>query len=310
MLLAPMEDVTDPPYRSVCKPFGVDIMMTEFISSEGLIRDAKRSNDKMLFREEERPVGIQIFGSSVETVKQAAMIAEASNPDFIDLNFGCPVKKVVVKGCGAALMKDVPRMIEMTEAVVKSTNLPVTVKTRLGWDEQSKHIVEIAEMLQDAGIQAISIHGRTRAQLYGGKADWTLIAAVKNNPRMKIPVFGNGDITSAIVAKEMKTRYGVDGLMIGRAAVGNPWIFREIKSYLEHGELIPPPTISARMNILTRHLLESVEYKGILPAIYEMRKFYSGYLRGFPDIKKYRMRLMLANDLEEVQKIISEIQES
>ena len=310
LLLAPMEDVTDPPYRSVCKPFGVDIMMTEFISSEGLIRYAKRSSDKMLFLEEERPVGIQIFGYSVENMKQAALIAETNSPDFIDLNFGCPVKKVVVKGCGAALMKNVPKMIEMTSTVVRSTKLPVTVKTRLGWDEQSKHIVDIAEMLQDAGIQAISIHGRTRAQLYGGKADWTLIAAVKNNPRMKIPVFGNGDITSAVIAKEMKSRYNVDGLMIGRASVGNPWIFREIKSYIEQGELISPPTIKERMDILRLHLHRSVEYKGVQPSIFEMRKFYSGYLKGLPDIKKQRMRLMLANDLESIKQIITELKES
>lgn len=307
LLLAPMEDVTDPPYRSVCKPFGVDVMITEFVSSEGLIRDAKKSNDKMLFQEEERPVGIQIFGSSVENMKQAALIAAARNPDFLDLNFGCPVRKVVVKGCGAALMNDVPRMIKMTREVVRSSQLPVTAKTRLGWDEESKHVVEIAEMLQDEGIRAISIHGRTRSQLYGGKADWTLIAAVKNNPRMRIPVFGNGDITSAVIAKEMKNRYGVDGLMIGRAATGNPWFFREIKTYLETGELIPPPSVSERMDILLLHLQRSIEYKGQLPGILEMRKFYSGYLKGLPDIKKYRMRFMLANDLESVLEIIKEV---
>jgi len=309
LLLAPMEDVTDPPYRSVCKPFGVDIAITEFISSEGLVRDAKKSNDKMQFREAERPVGIQIFGPSVENMQQAAIIAEAAHPDFIDLNFGCPVRKVVVKGCGAALLNDVPKMIRMTEAVVRSTTLPVTAKTRLGWDEERKHIVDIAEMLQDAGVQAISIHGRTRAQLYTGKADWTLIAAVKNNPRMKIPVFGNGDITSAVIAKEMRDRYGVDGLMIGRAAIGNPWIFREIRAYLDNGELIAPPTITERMDVLLLHLQRSVEYKGEIPAILEMRKFYSGYLKGLPDIKKYKMRMMLESDLAGIQQIITEIKE-
>ena len=309
LLLAPMEDVTDPPYRSVCKPFGVDIAITEFISSEGLVRDAKKSNDKMQFREAERPVGIQIFGPSVENMQQAAIIAEAAHPDFIDLNFGCPVRKVVVKGCGAALLNDVPKMIRMTEAVVRSTTLPVTAKTRLGWDEERKHIVDIAEMLQDAGVQAISIHGRTRAQLYTGKADWTLIAAVKNNPRMKIPVFGNGDITSAVIAKEMRDRYGVDGLMIGRAAIGNPWIFREIRTYLDHGELIAPPTITERMDVLLLHLQRSVEYKGEIPAILEMRKFYSGYLKGLPDIKKYKMRMMRESDLAGIQQIITEIKE-
>ena len=307
LLLAPMEDVTDPPYRSVCKPFCVDIAITEFVSSEGLVRDAKKSNDKMKFQEAERPVGIQIFGPSVENMQQAAIIAEVANPDFIDLNFGCPVRKVVVKGCGAALLNDVPKMIRMTEAVVRSTRLPVTAKTRLGWDEERKHIVDIAEMLQDAGVQAISIHGRTRAQLYTGKADWTLIAAVKNNPRMKIPVFGNGDITSAVIAKEMKDRYGVDGLMIGRAAIGNPWIFREIRAYLDHGELIPPPTISERMDVLLLHLQRTVEYKGEVPAILEMRKFYVGYLKGIPDIKKYKMRMMLESNLAGIQQIIKEI---
>jgi tRNA-dihydrouridine synthase B len=302
-----MEDVTDPPYRSVCKPFGVDVMMTEFISSEGLIRETKISSYKMLFTEPERPVGIQIFGSSVESMKQAAEIAEAAHPDFIDLNFGCPVRKVVVKGCGAALMNDVPKMVKITEAVVRSTSLPVTVKTRLGWDEQSKHIVEIAEMLQDKGTAAISIHGRTRVQLYGGKADWTLIGKVKENPRMRIPVFGNGDITSAVIAKEMLTRYGVDGLMIGRAAVGNPWIFRQVKTYLENNELIPPPALNERMDVLLDHMGRSIEYKGELAAIFEMRKFYGGYLRGIPDIKKYRMMLMEAGDFEGVKKILEEI---
>jgi tRNA-dihydrouridine synthase B len=309
LLLAPMEDVTDPPYRAVCKPFGVDIMTTEFVSSEGLVRDAKKSSDKMLFREEERPVGIQIFGSSVDNMKQAALKAEMRGPDFIDLNFGCPVRKVVVKGCGAALMNDVPKMIHMTRAVVESTTLPVTAKTRLGWDEGSRHIVDIAERLQDAGIMAISIHGRTRAQLYTGRADWTLIAEVKNNPRMKIPVFGNGDITSAVIAKEMKDRYGVDGLMIGRAAIGNPWIFREIKTYLETGELIEPPAINERLDVLKRHLELAVEYKGEIPAVLEMRKFYSGYLKGLPDIKKFKMKMMLSADLNGILQIISEIRQ-
>jgi tRNA-dihydrouridine synthase B len=303
-----MEDITDPPYRTVCKPFGVDVTMTEFISSEGLIREAKTSSSKMLFTEEERPLGIQIFGANAGSLVQAAAIAESANPDFIDLNFGCPVKKVIVKGCGAALLADIPKMISITSAVVKSTKLPVTVKTRLGWDEGSKPIVEIAEILQDAGIAAISIHGRTRVQLYGGKADWTLIGEVKNNPRMKIPVFGNGDITSAVIAKEMRNRYGVDGLMIGRAAVGNPWIFREIRSYLDSGEFVPPPTVTERMKVLRTHLSLSVEYKGLHAAIVEMRKFYSGYLKGLPDIRKYRMRLMMENDLEGVMKIIGEVE--
>lgn len=302
-----MEDVTDLPYRMICKPFGVDILITEFVSSEGLIREARKSSTKMLFREEERPVGIQIFGSDVDSVRQAARIAETRNPDFIDLNFGCPVRKVVIKGCGAALLKDIPLMVRMTAEVVKSTRLPVTVKTRLGWDDGNKNIVEVAEMLQDAGIRGISIHGRTRAQLYGGQADWTLIGEVKNNPRMKIPVFGNGDISDAVTAREMRTKYGVDGLMIGRAAIGNPWIFREIRTFLSTGELIPPPSIQERMEILLRHFQSEVEYKGLPQAVYEMRKFYSGYLKGFRDIKKFRMRLMLAEDPESVIRILEEI---
>ena len=307
LLLAPMEDVTDPPYRLICKPFGVDILITEFVSSEGLIREARKSSSKMLFREEERPVGIQIFGSDIDSVRKAAQIAETRNPDFIDLNFGCPVRKVVVKGCGAALLKDIPIMVRMTEEVVKSTRLPVTVKTRLGWDEGSKNIVEVAEMLQDVGIQAISIHGRTRSQLYGGQADWTLIGEVKNNPRMRIPVFGNGDISDAVTAREMRARYGVDGLMIGRAAIGNPWIFREIRSFLDTGELIPPPSIEERLEVFLNHFQSSLDYKGTPQAVYEMRKFYSGYLKGLRDIKKFKMQLMLADDPVSVFRIIEEI---
>ena len=304
-----MEDITDSTFRNICKEFGADVVVTEFISSEGLIREASKSIMKMTFREEERPLGIQIFGHSTDSMKKAAEIAETRNPDFIDLNFGCPVRKVVMKGGGAALLNDLPKMVMMTEAVVRSTKLPVTVKTRLGWDEHHKNIVEIAERLQDAGIAMITIHGRTRTQLYGGTADWTLIGEVKNNPRMKIPVIGNGDVTSAIMAKEKKDRYGVDGIMIGRAAIGNPWIFEEAKAYIEKGELIDPPTLNERIAIAKEHIQGSVEFKGEKRTIFEMRKFYSGYFKGIPDFKKHRMRLVTASTKEEVFDILEEINE-
>jgi tRNA-dihydrouridine synthase B len=309
LILAPMEDVTESPFRSICKRFGAGVLITEFISSEGLVREAEKSRAKMKFGEDERPLGIQIFGPSVENMERSAEIAEQQNPDFIDINFGCPVRKVVMKGGGAALLNDLPKMIKMTEAVVRGTKLPVTVKTRLGWDEQHKNIVDIAERLQDAGISAISIHGRTKAQLYGGKADWTLIAAVKNNPRMKIPVFGNGDITSAVIAREMKDRYGVDGLMIGRAAVGNPWLFKETRTYLDTGELLPPPPLSERIEIIREHLRRSVEYKGERRTLLEFRKFYGGYLKGFTGVKKYRMELVTAVNLMRVEEILNELEE-
>ena len=304
LIMAPMEDITDMPFRSLCKEFGADLLITEFISSEALIREAGKSTIKMKFGEDERPVGIQIFGDSVESMRKAAIIAESFQPDFIDLNFGCPVKKVVVKGGGAALLNDLPKMIAMTDAVVKAVKIPVTAKTRLGWDDSSRNIMEIAEKLQDAGIKAISIHGRTRAQLYGGQADWTLIGKVKENPRISIPVFGNGDITGAVIAKEMKDRYGVDGLMIGRAAVGNPWIFRECKAYLSTGELIPPPSLEERLKVLRIHINRSLEYKGEIRTILEMRKFYTGYFKGVPDFKKHRMRLMTLDKITQVLELI------
>jgi len=307
--MAPMEDITDMPFRSLCKHFGADLLITEFVSSEGLIREADKSTNKMKFGEGERPIGIQIFGDSVESMRKAAIIAETVKPDFIDLNFGCPVKKVVVKGGGAALLNDLPKMTAMTEAVVRAVGIPVTAKTRLGWDDTNRNIMEIALRLQDAGILAISIHGRTRAQLYGGSADWTLIGKVKENPHIHIPVFGNGDITGAVVAKEMKDRYGVDGLMIGRAAVGNPWIFRECKAYLEKGELIPPPSLKERIEILKIHIRRSIEYKGERRTILEMRKFYSGYFRGVPDFKKHRMKLMTMDEMDGVLELIAKITE-
>jgi nifR3 family TIM-barrel protein len=303
-----MEDVTDSSFRTICKQYDADVLVTEFVSAEGLAYDAVKSKDKMIFGEEERPIGIQIFGPNIESMVKATIMSEQNNPDFIDINFGCPVRKVVNKGGGAALLNDLPKMIKMTTAVVKATKIPVTVKTRLGWNEQSKNIVDIAERLQDEGIQAISIHGRTRAQLYGGQADWSLIGAVKNNIRMKIPVFGNGDITGAIIAREMKDRYGVDGLMIGRAAIGNPWIFREIKAYLERGELIPPPSLEERLRIIRLHIARARLIKGDMRANFELRKFYSGYLRGLPDIKKYRMKMVMAKDLEEIGCILKELE--
>lgn len=262
---------------------------------------------KMTFQDEERPLGIQIFGHSIESMKRSAEIAETRNPDFIDLNFGCPVRKVVMKGGGAALLNDLPKMMKMTEAVVRSTKLPVTVKTRLGWDEKNKNILEIAERLQDMGIRAISIHGRTRNQLYGGKADWTLIGEVKNNPRMHIPVFGNGDVTSAVIAREMKDRYGVDGIMIGRAAIGNPWIFNETKNYFANGVLIDPPALKERIAVAREHLQGALLFKGEKRTIFEMRKFYSGYFKGIPDFKKQRMRLVTSTTIEELLDIFNEL---
>jgi tRNA-dihydrouridine synthase B len=303
-----MEDITDSPFRSICKEFGADVMITEFISSEGLVHDAAKSKMKMTFKEEERPLGIQIFGHSIDSMQKATEMAEAMDPDFIDINFGCPVRKVVMKGGGAALLNDLAKMTRMTETVVKSTKLPVTVKTRLGWDEKKKNILEITERLQDAGIQAITIHGRTRGQLYGGTADWTLIGEVKNNSRIHIPVIGNGDVTSAIVAKEKRDRYGVDGIMVGRAATGNPWIFREIKTYLEKGELIDPPGIAERIEIVKTHLKRSLDYKGDTRTLFELRKFYSGYFKGIHDFKKFRMKLVTAPTINEIYDILSEME--
>jgi len=302
-----MEDVTDSPFRSICKDFGADLLITEFVASEGLIRDAWKSRMKMQFEAGERPLGIQIFGSNIASMMKAAEAAEAAGPDFIDLNFGCPVRKIVMKGGGAALLQDIPKMIAMAGAVVKSTHLPVTAKTRLGWDENHLEIVGIAERLQDAGIRAISIHGRTRTQLYGGTADWTLIGEVKNNPRMNIPVFGNGDIDSGTKAREMKERYGVDGILIGRAAVGNPWIFREVKSFLETGRALSPPSTDERIKMLRLHLGKSVAYKGERATLFEMRKIYSGYFKGISGFKPLRIKLVNAGSLQEVCTILSEM---
>lgn len=292
LLLAPMEDVSDPPFRALCKAHGADLMYTEFISSEGLIRDAAKSVQKLDIFEYERPIGIQIFGSEIESMKQATEITAAANPDIIDINYGCPVKKVTCKGAGAGILKDIPKMVAMTKEIVNSTHLPVTVKTRLGWDDSTRYIVEVAERLQDVGIKGISIHGRTRVQMYKGEADWTLIAAVKNNPRMHIPVFGNGDIDSGPKALEYKNRYGVDGVMVGRASIGYPWIFREIKHYIETGELAAPPGIADRVEAARRHLEMSVQWKGPRLGVVEMRRHYNNYFKGIPHFKEHRSALV------------------
>ncbi|MBN8837033.1 MAG: tRNA dihydrouridine synthase DusB [Sphingobacteriia bacterium] len=308
LLLAPMEDVSDPPFRSVCKDNGADMMYTEFISSEGLIRDAIKSRQKLDIFEEERPVGIQIFGGDEEAMALSAKIVETVQPDLVDINFGCPVKKVVSKGAGAGVLKDIELMVRLTEAVVKSTSLPVTVKTRLGWDDQSKNIEEVAERLQDVGIKAISIHGRTRSQMYKGEADWSLIAKVKNNPRITIPVFGNGDIDSPQKALAYKNKYGIDGIMIGRAAIGYPWIFNEIKHFLLTGEMLPAPTIEQRIAVIKKHLYKSIEWKKGLLGILEMRSHYANYLKGFPGIKEYRNKLVLLKELNEIEAVLEEIE--
>ena len=308
LLLAPMEDVSDPPFRAVCKAAGADLMYTEFISSEGLIRDAIKSRQKLDIYEEERPVGIQIFGGDEEAMAMSARIVEAVNPDLVDINFGCPVKKVVSKGAGAAVLKDVDLMVRLTKAVVQSTSKPVTVKTRLGWDEDSKNIEEVAMRLQDTGIQALAIHGRTRAQMYKGEADWRLIAAVKNNPRIHIPIFGNGDIDNPQKALEYKNRYGVDGIMIGRAAIGYPWIFEEIKHYLQTGETLAAPAIQQRIDVIRQHLHKSVEWKGEVLGVLEMRRHYTNYLKGFPNIKDFRQRLVNLSSLSQIDEVLEEIE--
>jgi len=308
LLLAPMEDVSDPPFRALCKEQGCDMMYTEFISVEGLIRDAKKSVQKLDIYEEERPIGVQIFGAELDSMMRAAEIVEAARPQVLDINFGCPVKKVVCKMAGAGILQDIDRMVKLTEAVVQSTNLPVTVKTRLGWDEKTIRIVEVAERLQDVGIQAISIHGRTRKQMYKGEADWEPIARVKENPRLHIPVFGNGDIDSPQKAELYRERYGVDGIMIGRASIGYPWIFREIKHYFETGEMLDPPTLEERVAAARQHLRHSVEWKGPKLGVLEMRRHYTNYFRGFPGIKTFRQRLVTEMDPEVLEGVLQEVQ--
>lgn len=309
LLLAPMEDVSDPPFRFVCKQQGADLMYTEFISSEGLIRHAAKSTQKLDIFEYERPIGIQLFGSEIDSMKEAAIIATAAHPDLIDINYGCPVKQVACKGAGAALLRDIPKMVSMTAEIVKSTHLPVTVKTRLGWDDSTKNVTEVAERLQDIGIKALTVHGRTRVQMYKGEADWTLIGEIKNNPRIQIPIFGNGDVDSPQKALEMKNRYGVDGIMIGRASIGYPWIFREIKHYFKSGELLAEPTLEERIDACRTHFIKSLEWKGEKLGILEMRRHYANYFKGYPGFKEYRMRLVQNDSKAEILSIFEEIQD-
>ncbi|MEE0915464.1 MAG: tRNA dihydrouridine synthase DusB [Alistipes sp.] len=307
LFLAPMEDVTDPSFRYMCKLFGADMVTTEFISSDGLIRDARKSLAKLNISDFERPVGIQIYGNQIEPMVEAARIAEGANPDVIDINFGCPMKKIAGRGAGSGMMRDVPLMVEMTRQIVAAVKKPVTVKTRLGWDDESKNIEEIALRLQDVGIAALTIHGRTRCQLYTGEADWSLIGKIKNNPAIHIPIIGNGDVDSAVKAKEMFDRYGVDGVMIGRATYGRPWIFREVRHYLETGELIPQPSVLERIAIAKEHLAKSVEVKGDKVGVFEMRRHLSNYFKGLPDFKQTRMKLVTLTDVDELQDTISSI---
>ena len=309
LLLAPMEDVSDPPFRYVCKQHGVDMMYTEFVSSEGLIRDAAKSRMKLDIFEYERPIGIQLFGSDIESMREATIISTEAKPDLIDINYGCPVKQVACKGAGAALLRDIPKMVEMTSAVVKATHLPVTVKTRLGWDDSTKNVTEVAERLQDIGIKALTVHGRTRVQMYKGNADWRLISEVKKNPRIKIPIFGNGDIDSPEKALAYRNEYGVDGIMIGRASIGNPWIFNQIKHFFKTGEKLAPPSIEDRVNVCRVHLEKSMEWKGPFLGIVEMRRHYANYFKGLDHFKDYRMKLVTSQDLQELHNTLNEILE-
>ena len=308
LLLAPMEDVSDPPFRALCKEHGADVVYTEFISSEGLIRDAAKSTKKLDIYEKERPVGIQIFGANLDSMLQSVEIVEKSGPDIIDINFGCPVKKVVSKGAGAGILKDIDLMVSLTEAMVKHTNLPVTVKTRLGWDNDSIKIVEVAERLQDVGCKAISIHGRTRVQMYKGEANWAPIAEVKNNSRMHIPVFGNGDVDTPERAVEMRDKFGLDGAMIGRASIGYPWFFREVKHYFETGEHLPPPTMMERLDAARRHLQMAIDWKGEKLGVFETRRHYTNYFKGIPHFKEYRMKMVTSDDAVDVFAAFDEVE--
>lgn len=307
LLLAPMEDVSDPPFRALCKEGGADVVYTEFISSEGLIRDAAKSVQKLDIYEKERPVGIQIFGANLDSMLRSVEIVEATQPDIIDINFGCPVKKVVCKGAGAGILKDIPMMVKLTKEMVKHTNLPITVKTRLGWDHNSIKIVEVAERLQDVGCAAISIHGRTRAQMYKGDANWGPIAAVKNNPRMQIPVFGNGDVNTPERAIKMRDQYGLDGAMIGRASIGNPWFFNQVKHFMKTGNHLASPSLAERVEIARRHLEMSVAWKGEVLGVLETRRHYTNYFKGYTNFKPYRTRMVTSNQAEEVYEVLNEV---
>ena len=307
LLLAPMEDVSDPPFRALCKEQGADVMYTEFISSEGLIRDAAKSMMKLDIYEKERPIGIQIFGANLDSMLQAVDIVEKTNPDIIDINYGCPVKKVVCKGAGAGILKDIPKMVSLTKAIVERTKLPVTVKTRLGWDHDSIQIVDVAERLQDVGAQAISIHGRTRAQMYKGDANWHPIAAVKNNQRMRIPVFGNGDVDTPEKAMMMRDEFGLDGAMIGRASIGNPWFFGQVKHYFKTKEHLPPPTIKDRVEMARRHLQMAIDWKGDKLGVFETRRHYTNYFKGIPHFKEYRLQMVTLDDASEVFEVFDRV---
>ena len=308
LLLAPMEDVSDPPFRALCKQEGCDLMFTEFISVEGLIRNAFKSVQKLDIYDDERPVGIQIFGAEIDSMRRAAEIVEEAGPELLDINFGCPVKKVVCKMAGAGILQDIDRMVNLTKAIVKSTRLPVTVKTRLGWNQETIFIEEVAERLQDVGIQALSIHGRTRKQMYKGEADWTLIGKIKENPRIHIPIFGNGDIDSPQKALDYKGRYGVDGIMIGRASIGNPWIFRQIKHFQSTGKLLPSPDIGEKVRVVKQHLRQSLAWKGEKLGVLEMRRHYANYFRGLRDIRFFRSRLVTENKPEQLFLILDELE--
>ena len=309
LFLAPMEDITDPSFRMVCKLNGADFMYTEFVSSDGLIRDGQKSVRKLSIYDFERPIGIQLYGHLIDSMVEAALIAEEANPEIIDINFGCPVKKIANRGAGAGMLRNIPLMVEMTDAIVRAVRLPVTVKTRLGWDDDSKNIVDISERLQDVGIQALTIHGRTRAQLYKGDADWTLIGAVKNNARMKIPIIGNGDVDGPVRAGEMFDKYGVDGIMIGRATVGRPWIFRDIRHYLNTGEILQEPSVNEKADLALLHLDKSLEFKEGKRAIFEMRRHLSNYFKGLPHLKDTRLKLLTAVEVDDIRNTIEEIRE-
>jgi len=309
LFLAPMEDITDPSFRYICKMFGADFMYTEFISSDGLIRDGKSSVKKLDLFDYERPIGIQLYGHIIESMVEAAQIAREAGPDLIDINYGCPVRKIATRGAGAGMLQNIPLMLEMTTAIVKAVGIPVTVKTRLGWDENSKTIVDLAERLQDTGIAGLTIHGRTRAQMYRGEADWTLIGEVKNNPRMSIPIIGNGDVNGPLRAKEMFERYGVDGIMIGRATFGKPWIFRDIRHYLDTGEILPEPTVEEKADLALLHLEKSLEHKEGKAAILEMRRHLSNYFKSLPNFKETRLRLVTSLEVDEIKEIIGEIRD-
>ena len=309
LLLAPMEDVSDPPFRALCKEQGADVVYTEFISSEGLIRDAAKSIQKLDIYESERPVGIQIFGANLESMLKTVAIVEKSKPDFIDINYGCPVKKVVNKGAGAGILKDIPLMVKLTEAIVKHTKIPITVKTRLGWDEDSIQIITVAERLQDVGAKAIAIHGRTRSQMYKGIAKWEPIADVKNNPRMYIPVFGNGDVDSPEKALLMRDQFGLDGAMIGRASIGNPWFFAQVKHFFKTGEHLTPPTIAERVTMAKRHLEMAIKWNGEHAGLFETRRHYTNYFKGIPHFKEYRLRMVTSDSKEDVFTVFDDVLE-